>query len=475
MGKTNTLIFSILIVCLTSCHLGPKYSQPLVETPLQWKSPESSIPAPNVDFWWQVFNDETLNSLEIDAINNNPNLYVALERVLEARAMAGVSRANLFPQLNANPSYQNTMFLTKLQIPTLGILPVQDQTFRIQQITNSIPLDLSYQLDLWGTYRGQYESAVYNAQAQEEAYYVALLTLTSDLASSYYQVRALDAQIDLLTQTKQVRKDAYEVNQARWDGGLINYTDVTRAALEYTNAEAQLYDSIRQRNNKENQLAVLVGVPASNFKIAHNPLEVPPPSVPATLPSTILLNRPDIAKAERDMASTHALIGVAYAAFFPQISLTGTLGYLSPDLTHFLKWKSRLWSYGAEAAQNIFDGGRNISNLEASWASFYETSGTYQNQVLTAFQEVEDALSDIELQSLQYESLKKSIDSAKLTTILSTDRYNKGLVNYLDVVDSERAELQVEKDAIDLLGQRYLSTIHLIKALGGTWNPPCTK
>lgn len=473
MHLSNKTLFLILAVMLVSCRLGPKYHLPRVTTPEQWKTEEKPAPAPVVDYWWEVFKDDFLNTMEQNAIKNSPTLYAALERVFHARALANVSRANLFPQVNLNPSYTNTMFLTKFQGPIAQTNPtlgnIEDKLFRIHDITYALPLDLSYQLDLWGTYRGQYDSAVYTAQAEAEAYCVALLTLTTDLASAYYQLRALDAQLDMLQSTITVRKNAYEVNQARWDAGLVNYTDVTRAALEFTNAEAQFDDAQRSRNIQENRIAVLLGVPASLFEIAHDSLKDPPPQVPASMPSTVLLQRPDVALAEREMAAQHALIGVAYAAFFPQISLTGSLGFLSPDLRAFLTSRSRLWALGASAAQTIIDGGRNFANLDAAWASFLETTGNYQNTVLVAFQEVEDSLSNIEWQAKQYDHLQKSVESAKLTTKLSSERYFRGLVNYLDVVDSERAELEVEITAINLLGQRYLSTIQLIKAIGGLW------
>lgn len=475
MHRSNKLLFAVLSIFLVSCHLGPDYHLPKVTVPEQWKTEETSLPAPQVCYWWEVFQDTFLDGLEHEAIKNNPTLYVALERVLEARAIANVSRANLFPQLNLNPSYYNTMFLAKFQAPDTTLAQnqqvgsVENQLFRIHNITYALPLDLSYQLDLWGTYRGQYDSALYTAQAEAEAYCVALLTLTTDLASAYYQLRAVDAQLDMLQSTITVRRNAFEVNQARWDAGLVNYTDVTRAALEFTNAEAQFSDAQRLRNIQENRIAVLIGMPASLFEIVHDSLKNPPPQIPASLPSMVLLQRPDIARAERQMAAEHALIGVAYAAFLPQISLTGALGFQSPELGAFLTSRSRLWAIGANASQPIFDGGRNLANLDATWARFLETTGTYQNQVLIAFQEVEDALSNIEWQAKQYESLQKSVESAKLTTVLSSERYKRGLVNYLDVVDSERAELEVEITAINLLGQRYLSTIQLIKAIGGGW------
>lgn len=467
---TKCLLVIASLIFLSSCHLGPSYDPPEIRSSPSWKTEEATVEIPSVNNWWEIFDDPILNEMECYAIQNSPNLYMALEKVMEARAIVGENYANLFPQLNLNPNYSDTMFLAQFGAPNGAGFGLSNQPFRFHQFNYALPLDLSYQLDLWGQVRGQVDSAFYSAQAQAAAYDVALLTLTSDLASTYFQMSAFDAQLDLLSETMRVRKEAYEVNQARWDAGLVNYTDVTRAALEYTNAESQYCDAKRLRSMQENQLATLIGVSASQFEMVHRPLIAPPPQVPAGLPSSVLLRRPDIAQAERQMASKHALIGVAYAAFFPQVSLTGALGFLSPDLQDFLNWKSRLWKMGASATQNVFDGGRNRADLQAAWARFYQASGTYQNQVLVAFQEVEDALSNLEWQAKQYAYLEKSVEAGKLTTLLSTDRYNRGLVNYLDVVDSERAELEVEVTAIQLLGQRYLSTIQLIKAIGGGWD-----
>jgi len=473
MRKWNSSLFILwtVIMMMTSCQLGPKYRTPSPIVPCEWKSETKELPVPEVDYWWEIFGDETLNNLECSAIKYNPDLYVALERVVEARALAGVSRANLFPQVNLTPIYNDSMYLTQFQGPNngTGTEALSLVPFRIHQFDYEMPLNLSYELDLWGTYRGQYRSAVYSAQAQADAYYAALLTLTADLAAAYFQLRGLDAQLDLLETTMKVRKDAYEVNQSRWDAGLVNYTDVTRAALEYSNAEAQMYDAQRLRAIQENAIAVLTGMRPSQMTIAHDALNALPPEIPAGLPANVLLKRPDIAQAEREIASQHALIGVAYAAFFPQISLTGTVGFLSPDIRYFLDWKSRLWSMGANAVQMIFDGGRDFSNLNAAWAAFCEASGTYQSLVLTALQEVEDSLLSLEWQALQYGSLQKSVQFAKLTTELSTERYLRGLVNYLDVVDSERAELEVELSAINVLTLRYISTVQLVKAIGGGW------
>ncbi|NNM43609.1 MAG: efflux transporter outer membrane subunit [Chlamydiae bacterium] len=464
MKKIVSFLFFFLL--FSACHLGPKYQKPSVDdAPTEWKGPEQAVKTPDVEFWWEVFEDEELNRLESQAVKHNPSLYVALERVIEARAKAGVSFANLIPQLTFNPAYSNLSTKTDLS----GLPHEGSGIFRLHQINYIMPLDLSYQLDLWGTYRGQYNSAVFHAQAQEEAYKVALLTLTSDLASAYYLLRTLDAQLDVLQSTIEMRKNAFEINHSRWEAGLVNYSDVSRASLEYTNAQAEFSDAKRLRTIQENRIAQLLGIPSSSFTMPHSPLKNAPPEVPAGLPSTALLRRPDVAEAERNMASQQALIGVAKAAFFPQISLTGAIGLASPDLKNLLSWQSRLWEIGAAAAQTVIDGGRNSSNLDVAWAQFRQASGGYQAQVLLAFGEVENSLSNIEWQALQFASLQKSVDSAKLTTSLSSERYNKGLVTYLDVVDSEREELQVEISALHTLGQRYISTIQLIKAIGGTW------
>lgn len=465
------LVFSFLM--LMGCQLGPRYSPLPVDTPESWKNPTKALAAPAVDFWWEIFDDPQLNALETLAVKNNPVIFTALQRVIEARSMAGVSRANLFPQLTLAPSYDNAKYLAQFQTPAQEAVESNQSFFRLHQINYVLPLDLSYQVDLWGAYRGQWKSAVYNAEAEAEAYLAALLTLTTDLAGAYFELRMLDAQIDLLNQTSLFRKDEFEINQSRWDAGLINFTDVSRAELEFTNAQADLYDAMRLRNNAENRIAVLIGSNASTFKLPHSALSELPPSIPANLPSEVLLRRPDVAQAERQMASQHALIGVAYAAFLPQFSLTGAVGYESPDLKRFLKWDSRLWAMGAEAIQSIFDGGRNISNLDAAWASYRQTLGNYRNLVLVAFQEVEDALADIEFQEKEYRFVVRSQEAAQITTTLSLDRYNKGLVNYLEVVDSERAQLQVNVRSIKLLGDLYLSTIQLVKAIGGGWDATC--
>lgn len=443
---------------------------PESEIPEQWKngSEEQTEEAEFDNRWWEVFGDCLLNQLEETGTVNSPNLFVALDKVAQARAIAGVELSSLYPQLNLNPSYSNTGMLFKIFIPP-GLLPPTttiNEIFRIHQVQYNLPLNMSYEIDLWGKLRGQYESAAMDAQKQEEDFLNALLTLTADIASSYFQVRLLDMQIDIVGGNLNLLRKSLRLVRTRFDKGLVNYQDVVSAELEFANTEAAYKDTLRQRAIYEDMLGTLIGVPASEFCMPHYPLEGIPPNISPNLPSTILLARPDIAAAEREMAARHALIGVAYASFFPSLQLTSALGFSSPDFGEFLKWNSRLWSIGANIAQPIFDAGRNRAYLNLAYARFNEASHGYRQTVLTAFQEVEDALVNLKYQKEEYESYQRAVGFAKTRLKLSTQRYEQGLNNYLEVIDSERAALQTETQAVNSLGLRYLATIQLIKALG---------
>lgn len=469
-----TASFALLLLLCNSCNVGPEYVPPEVEVPSQWKAVASEPKEIYiVDYWWEVFNDDTLNQLEQDAVANNPSLYVAVERVMEARALAGVRKAALFPHVDLNPSYNDSGSLFQLLLPG-GVLPASTAAtlptvFRVHQFLYTLPVNMSYEVDLWGRIRDQYDSAVMSAQAQEEAYYTTLLSLTTDLASSYFLLRSLDTQIELYQSTKRALQESYDLAKLRFDKGLVNYIDVSTALLQLSNVDSDLLDTVRQRNLQVDQIAVLLGVPPATVSIASKPLQGNPPVIPAGVPVTVLMQRPDIAEAERNMAAQNALVDAAYASFLPSLTLTTSIGFSSPTLKDFLSWISRLWSFGANADQTIFDGGLKKSNLLVEWARFREASGTYQQQVLTAFKEVEDALNNLDMQAQQADSLEQSVKAASTTLTLSIQRYKSGLVNYLQVVDSQRSELDAARTLVTLQGVRYLSTVQLIKALGGSW------
>jgi len=470
----------------SGCRLGPRYQPPdLEDVPDHWKAATANgeaICSPSLEDWWEIFDDETLNQLEREALLYNPNLYVALERVIQARANSGVHYADLFPQVTLDPNLTYSENYVHLHLPGKLIrtlppgLPISSR-FRLSEIKGSVPFDLSYQVDLWGKYRGQFESALLSAEAQQEAYYGAILTLTSDLASAYFQLRTLDAQIEVYRKTLEERRKSYQLNESRYIKGIGNLIDASNAALQLTNVEASYYDAIRQRALQEDAIAILIGRPPSDLTLEPRPLETPPPLIPPGIPSEVLLRRPDIAQAERTIASQHALIGVAYASFFPSLALTGSVGADAAQLAFsgsrfhgIIDWSNFFWQTAANISQSIFDAGRNCANLAGTKSAYREAVDNYRQQVLIAFREVEDALNDLEWEEKQGRSLEESVKAAKLTASLSLKRYRNGLVTYLEVVDSESAALAAEQNWITVLGSRYIATVQLIKAIGGGWN-----
>lgn len=470
MFKNSPFLLLLLFFC--GCRLTTPYEPPALLAPSEWKTPqqEPSCQAP-VENWWEVFGDERLNELEELALLQNPNLYVALQRIVEARGTAGISRANLYPQANLAPTYDRAgahIHFRRNPFSTIPNSPFKP-TMNPQIREYTVPVDMSYQIDLWGQYREQYASDLAQLDAQKEAYRASMLSLTSDLASYYFNLKTADAQIDLLKQTIELRKITLALSRSRNRSGLTNSIDELNSELLLSNAEADYEDNLRQRTLFENAIAALVGIPASDLHLDFRPLSSEPPVIPAGLPSTILLQRPDIGEAERKIASQYAEIGVAYSSFFPSLQLTGALEYAALDVGRFLDFTVRFWELGVNAAQFLFDAGQRSSNLEATWARFREAEGSYQQTVITAFREVEDALNNLEHQDKQYDLLQESVNFAVKTEKLSIKRYRNGLTGQLDMIDSERSALEAQINAINILGQRFQSTVQLIKALGGSW------
>lgn len=472
--------YILIFLFLSACQVGPRYQPPITHVPDDWKHEVQQEPtAEEVCGWWEVFNDEMLNALIESALESNNDLYAALERVAQARALAGEARSALYPQLSLGPTYSNQIYLTKIyapinqtscanQMPGVNAMK-RDPFFREHLLTYTLPLNLSWEIDLWGQLYSNYQSAVYYAQAQEDAFQNALLVLTTDLANSYFRMRTFDTQIDLYRRTIVTRKKALELNQARYDAKIIYYQAVSQATLDLSNVEADYYEALRQRDIEEDRIAVLIGMPSSELHLDHNPLNAGPPVIPVGLPSEVLMQRPDIAQAERVRASQQAQVRVAYAAFFPSFTLTGALGFSSPDLKHFLTWRSRWWEIGANVFQTVFDAGLRSSQLDYAIAVYAEADFAYKQHVLVAFQEVEDSLASIEWFYKEAEKLAISVKAATTTYKIAYDRYYQGVNFYLDVVDSERDQLNAERNYISVLGSRYIATIQFIKSIGGSW------
>ncbi len=413
--------------------------------------------------WWEIFGDADLDQLETQAERANGDLKSALARVDQARATARVARANLLPSLSFDPAFNRQRFSPN-QEPSFGPLTAN---------TWSAPLDLSYEVDLWGRVRRGFESARADAQSSLAAFYNVLITLQSDVAQNYFALRSLDAEIAVVKGTVDLRNQQVRLVRGRFNGGIGNELDVSRAEAELATTEAEAASLAQRRAQLENAIAILAGVNPASFRLPaiDSPNWNPePPVIPAGLPSDLLERRPDVAAAERQLASANARIGVAKASFFPVLTLTGSGGFLSADVDSLFNWSSRTWSIGPSLSLPIFAGGRLRANYRRSQAAFAEAVGQYQQQVLVAFGDVENSLSSIHYLADQAAAQERAVGHSKRAVELATERYTSGLVSYLDVLDASRDELQAERSAAQLAGQRLIVDVQLIKSLGGGWS-----
>jgi outer membrane protein, multidrug efflux system len=471
--KTSILPLSaILSLGLAGCAVGPDYKRPAaVAEPAHYKAEElgswkegqplDGLPKGS---WWEAFGDETLNDLQRRAEDANQELKAAVARVEQARSTARVARSELMPTVNFDPAYTRQRFSPN-QEPSFGGLTAN---------AFSVPFDLSYEIDLWGRVRRGFESARTDAQASLAALHNTLLVLHADVAQNYFALRALDAEIATVTGTVDLRKEQVRLVRSRFEGGVGNELDVARAETELATTEADAASLARRRSELENAIAILVGQNPSNFKLAAladkparwNPQ---PPKIPAGLPADLLERRPDVAEAERQLASANARIGVAKAAFFPVVRLTASGGYLSADAENLFNWEGRVWSIGPSVSLPIFAGGRNRANYRRSQYDYEEAVAKYRQQVLVAFGDVENSLAGIRHLGAQSAAQERAVVSARRSAELATDRYRSGIVSYLEVVDANREALQAERANAQLAGQRLIASVQLIKALGGGW------
>jgi multidrug efflux system outer membrane protein len=451
---------ALLLLTLPGCTLGPDYHRPVMETPAGFKAEGSwqeSAPRDEQSrgLWWTVFNDPALNELEQKASTGNLEVQGAVARLDQARALLGVSRADRLPRLDFNPS------ATRGRTSAFGVSAVGNDL--------RLPLDLGYEIDLWGRVRRSVEAASADADGSLAALESIRLTLQGEVARNYFALRTVDAQSALLQRTIELRRQSLNLVTSLFDNGQIGELDVARARAELAATEAEQAGLQGSRSALENALAVLAGENPSVFRLAAAPLDLRAPAVAPGLPASLLERRPDVAAAERSMAAANARIGVAKTAFFPAIRLTGSAGYASNETSDLLNWDSRTWGLGPSISLPIFSGGRNRANLQRSKAVYEEAVANYRQQVLVAFRDVEDALAALSALKEQEEAQQRSLQAARRASDLSEKRYRAGLVSYLEVVDSQRTALLSERLVTDILGRQLQTTVTLIKSLGGGW------
>jgi multidrug efflux system outer membrane protein len=461
LARCAALVLAPLFV--TACNVGPDYKRPDVALPANFGSAneKDAEQRPIAPDWWKVFGDPDLDALQMAALTANYNLRAAAARVVEARAAARAVAGQLYPSVAFNPSIARARISGNANVNSSG--------HGTTLTTAAIPLDLAYEVDVWGRVRRAVESADATAQASADDFGVVLLTLTSDVAQNYFTLRSLDAQAEILARSIELFRQQVDMTTTQKNAGLVGQTDLLQAQTQLDATIALEVDVRRQRKDTEHALAILTGKPPSEVVITARKLEGDPPAIPAGVPADLLRQRPDVAEAEHDLVAANASIGVAVADYYPQINLSAAAGFLSVDLQKVFDWQSRIWSLGASLAQPIYQGGKLDAQLEQARAHYDELAANFQNAVLNALADVENSLTDIHMRAEAFTSQQHAVDYAREYLRLAQLQYRQGLIGYLQVIDAERTLLTNELTAAQLLNLRYGSTVLLIKALGGGW------
>ena len=469
LGRTPWLMIlpAMAVLQFCGCTVGPKYQRPAAPVPAAYKEVGNWKQAqPNEQNlggnWWEIFQDPQLNALEAQVNVSNQNLKAAAAQYTQARALLRYNRADYFPTITGGASATRNR-ISDNRPPSLT---TNGRTYSDFQI----PLELSYQLDVWGRVRRNVES--YREQAQASAADLATVNLSmhAQLALDYFQARTLDAEEQLLNSTVTQYEQALALIQSRFSGGIASDLEVQQAETQLETTRAQAIDVGVARAQYEHAVAILIGKPPADFSLPALPLTATPPPIPAGLPSELLERRPDIAAAERRMASANAQIGVAKAAYYPTISLGATGGFESGVITTLISGPSILWSAGGSAVMPLFDVGRRRAGVDEAIAAYDQTVANYRETVLTGFQQVEDNVAALRILEHEAQVQDRAVVAAQKYLDLANTRYVGGVTSYLEVTTAQSAALSDELTAVNILGRRMVNAVTLVQALGGGWD-----
>ncbi len=461
------VLLATAVLPFTGCAVGPKYHPPVVQPPPAYKEVGDWKPAQPNDQnlggeWWKIFQDPQLDALEAQVSVSNQNLKAAEAQFRQARAALRYNRADYYPTVTAGISATRTRVSAHRPPPSSIFDGITYNDF-------TLPVDVSYQADVWGRVRKNVES--YREQAQASAADLATVNLSmrADLAIAYFQARSLDAQEQLLNSTVKQYEQALELNQSRFEGGIASDVDVEQARTQLQTTRAAAIDVGVLRAQYEHAVAILIGKPPAEFSLAPLPLTAPPPRIPVSVPSDLLERRPDIAAAERRVAAANAQIGVAKSAYYPLLNLGASGGFESSTITTLLNGPSGLWSVGLSAVGTVFDGGRRRALTDQARAAYDSQVASYRENVLTGFQQVEDNLAAVRILENEAKVQDEAVVAAQRSLDLSVTRYKGGVTSYLEVITAQSAALSDQVTAVNILGRRMASTVLLVQALGGGW------
>ncbi len=467
-------IFSVTAVLATlalgGCLVGPNYKTPPVQAPPAYSENghngdwTTATPADSVSRgqWWAIYQSSELNDFENQCATANQDIVAALHAYEQAHDLVRENRASLFPTVAIGAAASRNRISNTTPLRSAGSAADYWEFL--------IPLSISWEPDLWGGIRRQIESSAANAQASAANLANTRLSLQGMLAVTYFQLRGLDLQAQLLRSTIDAYTQGLQLTQVRLKGGLATEIDVDEAQAQLEQTRAQLIDLGVQRAQYEHAIAVLIGVPATGFHIAEQPLAGNPPAVPTGVPSELLERRPDIATAERQVAAANALIGVAKSAYYPNVTIGLGGGVESDMISQVFNSGSAQWNAGASASEVLFDAGRRKAQVDYALAQREQATALYREQVLSAFRDVEDQLAALRVLEQEAVVQQRAVDVAKRTTDLSTLRYKRGLAAYLEVLTNQAIELNDEREAAALVSRRIVASAQLQMALGGGWS-----
>jgi NodT family efflux transporter outer membrane factor (OMF) lipoprotein len=490
------LCFTTAMVNMLGCLVGPKYHPPTAPTPSAPNYKESTVNFQDTQGWrvaspqdsmlrgkwWEIFNDSELNELEEQVNVNNENVKEYLENLMVARAEIREARAQYWPTVTANPSFQRSRASANLTnqfgANTSGGTGGNGTTTSSGQTTNtgqqstlwSFPIDVSWVPDLWGKIRNEVRQAQYAAQVSAADLENERLTEQASLAEYYFEIRGQDALQEILDKTVEADRKALDANQAAYDTGVGDYISVVEAQTTLEAAQSQAINLKVARAQYEHAIAVLVGKLATDFSIPVRPVLTSPPPIPVGVPSELLQRRPDVAAGERTLAEANATIGIGYGAFFPSLTLSASGGVESSTFKKWFSWPSRFWSIGPSISQTIFNGGLYRAELNQYTATYNSDLASYRQTVLVAFQQVEDNLAAVRLYSQQIERQQAAVNHAQEFLNLETGRYQTGIDPYIDVVTAQTTLLADQQTLATIQIEQMTSAVSLIEALGGGWD-----
>ena len=455
---------------LVGCTVGPNYRRPAAPVPAKWDVTEpwrESAPkdgAPKGE-WWGAFHDDELSALEKQALDANQTIKAAAAHLEQARASAALQIATQFPNLSTAPQAERQRLSGNR--PPSSTVPV---TSAVTQNSYTLPFTVEYEVDLFGRRRRSIEAAQASYQASAADLENVRLVITAELAGDYFTLRQLDTELGILNRTVDTLQKGLQLVDSRHKGGVASGLDVAQeeTLLDTTRTQAILLQ--QQRKQVEDAIAVLVGKPAPEFHFAAKAYKAEPPPLDAGLPSDLLERRPDIAEAERQMALANAQIGIAKAAYYPSLNLFGTGGWQSANIAKLLNVQSTFWAFGANIAEDIFTGGSRRAQMQFAQSGFDASVASYRGTVLSAFSEVQDDVTGLIVLEQADHSQQQAVDAARRTLDIATSRYVGGLVSYLDVVNAQQNLLNNEQQLAVIQGQRLVTSVLLVKALGGGWD-----